>query len=106
MKKYTLISLVISSSLFLFITPRIEAQTNNSTGDNPFQNNEQNSLYGNSFNPMDLMHNANRLNRLNSADFVNNSDRKIDQEAQNFRQQQQQRMLEMRQQKQTGEEIN
>ncbi|MBF2056054.1 MAG: hypothetical protein IGQ45_02290 [Cyanobacterium sp. T60_A2020_053] len=106
MQKYKLISLVLSSSFLLLITPKIEAQTNNSSGNNPFQNNEQNSLYGDSFNPMDLIHNANRINRLNSADFVNNSDRKIDQEAQNFRQQQQQRILEMRQQKQTEEEIN
>jgi len=74
------------------------AQTINRNQQNePFQSNEQNPLYGDGFNPMQLIHNANMMNRRSGGAFFEDSNRGIDNAAKSFREQQQQRLMEMRQ---------
>ncbi|MGI0480437.1 hypothetical protein ACN4EE_06570 [Geminocystis sp. CENA526] len=68
----------------------------------PFQSNEVNPMHGTSgFNPMQLIHNANFFNSRTGEEFVEDTNKNIDSAAQDFRQQQLQRMMEMQKQQQS-----
>ncbi|WP_308255101.1 hypothetical protein [Geminocystis sp. GBBB08] len=73
----------------------MNAQSLNNPPQQPFQSNEKNPLYGDGINPLDLIHNANFFNSRNSADFAEDANRNIDSAAQDFKRQQQQRMMEI-----------
>lgn len=68
----------------------------------PYQNNEVNPLYGTSgFNPMQLIHNANFMNGRNGLEFAEDADKNINSAAEDFKQQQLKRMMEMQKQQQS-----
>ncbi len=99
MKNKTLLSLMIAIGLSTISISTASAQTINRNQQNdPFQSNEQNPLYGDGFNPMQLIHNANMMNnRRSGGAFSEDSNRNIDNAARSFREQQLQRLMEMRQ---------
>ena len=77
----------------------VNAQNANFNEQEPFQQNEQNPLYGGSnFNPMDLIHNANFFNSRSGADFAEDTNKNIDSAADDFKKQQLQKLIEMNQQ--------
>ncbi|WP_330203477.1 hypothetical protein [Cyanobacterium sp. Dongsha4] len=87
-------------TLAIFATPT-NAQSNNINGKNePFQSNERNPFYGDGINPLDIIHNANFFNSRSGSDFAEDTENNINSEAENFKQLQQKRILEMQQQKQ------
>ncbi|PHV63965.1 hypothetical protein [Cyanobacterium aponinum] len=88
-------------ALASFFAPA-NAQSNNINGKNePFQSNERNPFYGDGINPLDIIHNANFFNSRSGSDFAEDTENNINSEAENFKQLQQKRILEMQQQKQT-----
>ena len=68
------------------------AQPVNQKQPEPFQANEQNPLYGNGINPMDLIHNANLLNGRSAADFMEDTNENLDQATDDFKKLQLERM--------------
>ncbi|WP_066344390.1 hypothetical protein [Geminocystis sp. NIES-3708] len=99
-------SIIISLSLITVTHNSVNAQAVRNGQPQPFQSNEKNPLYGDSINPMDLIHNANFFNSRNGADFAEDTNRNIDSAAEDFKQQQQKRMMEMQKQKESTEIIN
>ncbi|BAQ64543.1 hypothetical protein [Geminocystis sp. NIES-3709] len=67
----------------------------------PYQSNEKNPLYGNGINPMELIHNANFLNSRTGEDFAEDTNRSLDSAAEDFKQQQLKRMMEMQKQQES-----
>ncbi len=105
MKKKIFNSLFIALGVSTLAITTASAQSINQRQDNPFPSNEQNPLYGDGINPMQLIHNATMMNRRNSSAFNEDSNRSIDNAAKNFRQQQQQRIMEMQQNQKTDTQI-
>lgn len=105
MKLKIVSSLLLTWGLLNLANFSVQAQNANlNNSEDPFQSNEQDPLYGGSgFNPMDLIHNANFFNGRNSAEFAEDSNNHLDNAADNFKKQQLQRLMEMRQQE--GNEI-
>ena len=60
----------------------------------PFQDNEKSPLYGEGINPMDLIHNANLLNSRSASDFAEDTDKNLNQAADDFKREQQRRIQE------------
>lgn len=102
-----LMSLMVGLSLITVMNNAVNAQGINRTNGqpDPFQRNEKNPLYGDGINPLDLIHNANFLNGRNSADFAEDTNVNINNAAQDFKRQQQQRMLEMQKKSPESTEI-
>lgn len=94
----TLAISVLTIGLMSLFTPVTQAQSSINRQNEPFQNNERNPLYGDGFNPMELIHNANFFNSRSGSQFAEDTENNINSAAESFRQQQQKRMLEMRQQ--------
>lgn len=93
-----LTSLLISCGLISFFSTPIFAQAINEKEPNPFQSNEQNPLYGDGINPMDLIHNANLLNNRSAYDFQEDTNNNINKAADDFKKQQLERMQQLQQQ--------
>lgn len=93
MKIKHLLAITTTLGLSLISALAIKAQSVNEKPPQPFQSNEQNPLYGEGgINPMDLIHNANLLNNRSSADFISDTNENLDKAAQDFKQQQLERM--------------
>ncbi len=74
-------------------------------GETPYTANEVDPSkqgLGNGFDPMSLIHNANLSRSRNGSDFAEDTQRNINKAADQFKQLQQQRMLEMQQQSEPG----
>jgi hypothetical protein len=98
MKNFTPITLVLTISLSLaFVNPiktLAQSSSTEANSDSSYQSNEQNpsSVLGNSFSPFDIIHNMN----LNRGGFdMEASNQSINQAASDFKEMQQQRLLEM-----------
>ncbi|WP_373480113.1 hypothetical protein [Geminocystis sp.] len=96
-------SIIISLSLITITHNSVNAQTIKNGQPQPFQSNEKNPFYGDGINPMDLIHNANFFNSRNGADFAEDTNQNINSAAEDFKQQQQKRMIEMQKQKESTE---
>lgn len=96
-------TLTITLGFIGFSQNSLNAQSiTNNQQPQPYQSNEVNPLYGTSgFNPMQLIHNANFLNGRNSNDFAEDTNKNIDNAAEDFKQQQLKRMMEMQKQQQS-----
>jgi hypothetical protein len=97
MKIKHLLTITSTLGLLLISAPEIKAQAINEKQPQQFQNNEKNPLYGDGINPMDLIHNANLLNQRSGADFIADTNENLDKAAQDFKQQQLQRMQQQQQ---------
>lgn len=106
----TLTICILTMGLMNLFTPITNAQNNvNSQQNQPFQSNERNPFYGDGINPLDIIHNANFFNSRSGSDFAEDTDDNLNSAAESFKQQQQQRMLEMRQKQnniEENEEVN
>lgn len=101
----TLTLSVLTIGLINSLSPITNAQnTINRQQNQPFQTNERNPLYGDGINPLDLIHNANLLNNRSGSDFAEETKQNINSAAENFKRQQQQRILEMQQKQNTAVE--
>jgi len=92
-----------------FFSPITNAQNTITPQNEPFQSNERNPFYGDGINPLDIIHNANFSNSRSGSDFAEDTENNINSAAESFKQQQQQRMLEMRQKQNNigeNEEVN
>jgi len=99
------LSLGISINLFYTVSSIAQTASQNQPNNTGYQNNEENSssTLGGSLKPFDLIHNMN----LNRGSFdVEASNQNINQESDNFKIIQQQRLLEMLEQNQNLTEIN
>ncbi|MGY6529166.1 MAG: hypothetical protein ACXITR_04490 [Cyanobacterium sp.] len=105
MKNKLIYTTLLSLGLVMGYGNIASAQNINSNQDNIFQSNEQNSLYGDSINPMQLIHNANMMNRMNGGTSPEVRNRNIQNAAQSFRERQLQRMREMELQNNNSGEI-
>jgi len=105
MKNKLVYTSLLSAALVMGYGNLASAQNANSNQNDIFQSNEQNSLYGDSINPMQLIHNANMMNRMNGAASPEASNRNIQNAAKSFRERQLQRMREMELQNDNSEEI-
>jgi hypothetical protein len=85
-------TLTITLGLILMAAPANYAQPVNQKQPDPFQSNEQNPLYGNGINPLDLIHNANLLNSRSAQDFIEDTNENLDKAADDFKKLQLQRM--------------
>ncbi len=92
MNKQTLIKISVNLGLILTTISPVLAQSVNEKPPQPFQSNEQDSLYREGFNPMDLIHNSRFLNGRSSGDFATDTDENLDKAAQDFKKQQLERM--------------
>lgn len=102
-----LVSIIISLGFITIADNSVNAQGINNNGQpQPFQSNEKNPLHGDGINPLDLIHNANFLNSRNGEDFAEDTNRNLDSAAEDFKQQQKKRMMEMQKQKESTEIIN
>jgi hypothetical protein len=98
---FTTVTITLGFIGFSQNTTHAQSITNNQQPQ-PFQSNEVNPMYGTSgFNPMQLIHNANFLNGRNQNDFAEDTNKNIDNAAEDFKQQQLQRMMEMQKQQQS-----
>lgn len=106
MKNKLLYTTMLTAGLVIGYGNLVQAQNiNSSPQDNIFQSNEQNSLYGDSINPMQLIHNANMINRMSGGTSPEDSSRNIRNAAQSFRERQLERMREMEQQNSNSGEV-
>ncbi|AFZ47562.1 hypothetical protein Cyast_1601 [Cyanobacterium stanieri PCC 7202] len=106
MKNKLLYTTILTAGLVIGYGNLAQAQNiNTSPQDSMFQSNEQNSLFGDSINPMQLIHNANMMNRMSGGTSAEDSSRNIRNAAQSFRERQLQRMREMEQQNNNSGEI-
>ncbi len=101
-----IICLLISLGFITLLPNSIKAQAVNLKEPEPFQSNEKSTLYGDGFNPMDLIHNANLLNNRSSSDFAEDTNSNINKAADDFKKQQLERMQQMQQQSKPDSEIN
>ena len=92
------ISLLLSLGLMGLFPSLVNAQAINEKEPNPFQDNEKSPVYGEGINPMDLIHNANLLNSRSASDFAEDTDKNLNQAADDFKREQQRRIQEMQQQ--------
>ncbi len=100
---------VLTMGLISLFSPVTQAQSSINRQNEPFQSNERNPFYGDGINPMDIIHNANFFNSRTGSDFAEDTENNLNSAAENFKQQQQQRMLEMRQKENNiteNEEVN
>jgi len=88
---------VLTMGLMGVLSPSTHAQSNINRQNEPFQTNERNPFYGDGINPLDIIHNANFFNSRSGSQFAEDTDNNINSAAESFKQQQQQRMLEMKQ---------
>ena len=91
-------SLISMGLIGFFPLSSLAQQTIGQKEPDPFQSNEKSPIYGDGINPMDLIHNANLMNRRTGADFAEDINDNIDQAADDFRKEQLQKMMEQRQQ--------
>ncbi|MBE9222173.1 hypothetical protein IQ215_05630 [Cyanobacterium stanieri LEGE 03274] len=105
MKNKLVYTTLLSLGLVMGYGNLASAQNINSNQDDIFQSNEQNSLYGDSINPMQLIHNANMMNRMSGAPSPEERGNNIRNAAQSFRERQLQRMMEMEKQNNNSGEV-
>lgn len=95
-------TLTITLGFISFSQNYVNAQNINNQQPQPYQSNEVNPMYGTSgFNPMQLIHNANFLNGRNGDEFAEDTNKNINSAAEDFKQQQLKRMIEMQKQQQS-----
>jgi hypothetical protein len=99
MKIKTILSLSTAFGLMLISGGEILAQSANQQP-TPFQSNEQNPLYGDGINPLQLIHNANFFNSRSGSEFMEDTNQNLDRATQDFKKQQQERMLQQMQNRQ------
>jgi hypothetical protein len=100
-------TIIISLGLITITHNSVNAQGINNNGQpQPFQSNEKNPLYGDGINPMDLIHNANFFNSRNGEDFAEDTNRNLDSAADDFKQQQKKRMMEMQKPQESTQTID
>jgi hypothetical protein len=95
MKTKDILTLSTALGLLCMSGARTFAQSVNQKQPDPFQSNEQNPVYGEGINPLDLIHNANLLNRRSSNEFIEDSNQNLDSAARDFKEQQKEKILEM-----------
>ncbi len=96
-----LASIIVSLGLITITHNPVNAQSFNNKQPEPFQSNEKNPLHGNGINPLELIHNANFFNGRNGADFAEDTNRNLDSAAEDFKQQQLKRMMEIQKQEES-----
>ncbi|MEY2985103.1 MAG: hypothetical protein RLZZ568_1720 [Cyanobacteriota bacterium] len=91
---------VLSTGSVLGPLVSVQAQYTTSGTETPFNTNEIDPLnqgFGNGFDPMSLIHNANLSRGRTGADFADDTQRSLNEAADQFKQMQQQRLEQMQQ---------
>ena len=94
-KRAVIASLSLGAMISAFVKPAIAQQTN-PQDPSPYQENEYDSMggstFGNSFNPLDLIHRANLSTGRNTEEFSEESQQNLNNAADQFKRQQQERL--------------